>query len=87
MSPDARQAYWRQTCRLTAGLLALWFAATFGVAFFARELSLRFLGWPLSFYLASQGVLLIFLLIVHVYARQQAARDRDFGVSDSTGPY
>jgi putative solute:sodium symporter small subunit len=85
MSPGTRTEYWRQTCRLTAGLLVLWFGVTFSVAFFARELSVRFLGWPLSFYLAAQGALLVFLLIVHVYARQQTQRDRAFGVIDAGG--
>ena len=37
--------------------------------FFARELStLALFGWPLSFYLAAQGVSLLFLLILAVYA-------------------
>jgi len=63
-----RIAYWRRVRRLTRILLALWFAATFGVILFARELSrVGVLGWPLSFYMAAQGIVLIYLVIVAAY--------------------
>ena len=63
---DAR--YWRTNRRIVAGLLLLWFAASFGVAWFARELSFAFFGWPFSFWVGAQGALLVFLLIIGVYA-------------------
>jgi putative solute:sodium symporter small subunit len=50
-------------------LLLVWFLMTFGVIFFARELSgLTLFGWPLSFYMAAQGATLIYVVIVAVYA-------------------
>ncbi|PWF54727.1 DUF4212 domain-containing protein [Massilia glaciei] len=65
----ARAGHWRQTRRLTALLLALWFGAGFCTVFFARELaSVSLFGWPLSFYLAAQGSALAFLAIVAGYA-------------------
>jgi putative solute:sodium symporter small subunit len=67
-APDARAIYWRRTLRLTAGLLLLWFAVTFGVTFFARDLDFDFFGWPFSFWVAGQGALLVYLVIVGVYA-------------------
>jgi putative solute:sodium symporter small subunit len=54
--------------RLTAALLLLWFGVTFGIAFFARDLDFDFFGWPFSFWVASQGALLVYLLLVGVYA-------------------
>ena len=60
--------HWRRTLRLTGVLLLLWFAVTFGIAFFARELDFDFFGWPFSFWVASQGALLVYLLLVGVYA-------------------
>jgi putative solute:sodium symporter small subunit len=80
------QQYWSQTCRLTAALLLLWFAATFASAYFARELSFSFLGWPFSFFMAAQGSLLVYLLIVYLYARRQRDRDAAFGVAEDDGP-
>jgi putative solute:sodium symporter small subunit len=60
--------YWRRTLRLTGVLLLLWFGVTFGIAFFARELDFDFFGWPFSFWVASQGALLVYLVLVGVYA-------------------
>lgn len=54
--------------RLHAGLLALWFAASFGVVFFARDLQMLVGGWPVGFWFAAQGSVLVFLVIVVVFA-------------------
>jgi putative solute:sodium symporter small subunit len=77
-----QQRYWSQTRTLTIALLVLWFLVTFVATFNARSLTFAFLGWPFSFYMAAQGSLLVYLLIVFVYARLQHQRDADFGVSD-----
>lgn len=61
--------YWRRTRRLTAALLAAWAVVGFAPVYFARELSVEVFGWPLGFWLASQGALLGFCAIVIVYAR------------------
>ena len=72
------QSYWLQTRRLTGVLLLIWFLVTFVGAYFARDLRFTFLGWPFSFYMAAQGSLLIYLLIVFFYARWQRTRDLDY---------
>jgi putative solute:sodium symporter small subunit len=75
----ARGEHWRRARRVTAILLLLWFGATFGTVFFARELSaLTMFGWPLSFYLAAQGVALLNLAIIGFYALAMARLDRRF---------
>ncbi|AIY43527.1 hypothetical protein LT85_4369 [Collimonas arenae] len=54
-----------------------WFGLTFGVIFFAREMAnMTFFGWPLSFYMAAQGLALAYLLIVAVYTWQMRKIDR-----------
>ena len=64
-----RIRYWRRVRLLTLVLIALWLVATFGVVFFARELSTVTLwGWPLHFYLAAQGVTLVYLALTGAYA-------------------
>lgn len=71
-SPVAKR-YWRIKLSLTLFLLGLWFVVAFVTTYFARELSVVFMGWPLGFWIAAQGAPLAFLLIVLVYA---AAMDR-----------
>ena len=75
----ARDEHWRRARRVTMLLLLAWFSATFCTVFFARELSaLSLFGWPLSFYLAAQGVALLYLAIIGVYALAMGRIDRRF---------
>jgi len=61
--------YWRRTKRLTTVLLLCWGALSFLSLFFARELSdWHFFDWPLSFYLAAQGLTLSYVLILAIYS-------------------
>ena len=70
--------YWRRTRRLTAWLLLAWAVVAFVPVYFARELSVELFGWPLAFWLASQGALLGFCAIVIVYARRMDSLDAEF---------
>ena len=55
--------------RLRPGMLLLWLAASFGAAFFARELqAFTVAGWPLHFWWGAQGSLMAAFLIVAFYA-------------------
>ena len=74
-----RDDYWRRTRRLTAWLLLAWAVVAFVPVLFASELSLEVSGWPLAFWLASQGALLGFCAIVIVYARAMARLDAEAG--------
>jgi putative solute:sodium symporter small subunit len=77
-SSDERSGvYWQRTRRLTLFLLALWVVATFCVIFFARDLyRVTLFGWPLSFYMAAQGILLIYVAIIAVYAWRMRVLDK-----------
>lgn len=69
-------AYWQRTRRLTLKLLIAWFSVTFVIIFFARELSgFTLFGWPFSFYMAAQGTVLIYVVIVAIYAWRMRRHD------------
>jgi putative solute:sodium symporter small subunit len=53
---------------LTWVLLLAWLLISFGPSFFARDLSMMVWGWPLYFWMAAQGSILLFICIVVVYA-------------------
>lgn len=76
------QEYWRKNLNLTLVLLVIWFVATFVMAFFARELSFNFFGWPFSFYMAAQGSLIIYILIIWYYAKAMKKLDDEYGVAE-----
>ena len=54
--------------RLKWALLSVWLLTSFGPGFFARDLAIEINGWPLYFWMAAQGSLLIFMAIVVLYA-------------------
>ena len=56
----------------------MWFGVTFGVIFFARDLGALPLRWSFSFWMASQGVVIVYAVIVWVYARLMAKIDDQF---------
>ncbi|WP_404992577.1 DUF4212 domain-containing protein [Cupriavidus pauculus] len=76
MTPVERRA-WRHNLRWIAVLLVAWFAATFVVSWFARELSFDFLGWPFSFWMAAQGSLILYVLMAALYAWRMNRADDD----------
>ena len=54
--------------RLHAVLLVVWFAVSFGVAFYARDLQGLVAGWPVGFWFAAQGSVAMFIAIVVITA-------------------
>lgn len=78
----AAEQYWRATLRLTAGLLIVWAAASFLPGWFADELNeFVFFGWPFGFYMAAQGALIVFLLIVWLYDFCMTRLERRHGLN------
>jgi putative solute:sodium symporter small subunit len=66
---EKRAAHWRATRRLTLILLCIWLGLTFCVIFYARPLSeFTLFGWAFSYYMAAQGTLFIYVILVGVYA-------------------
>jgi putative solute:sodium symporter small subunit len=53
---------------LTAILLLVWLLISFGPSFFARDLSVMVWGWPFYFWMAAQGSILMFFIIIVIYA-------------------
>ena len=63
-SPALRQ----RKRRLTTVLFCIWLLMSFGPAFFAQNLSFEMAGWPVHFWMAAQGAVLVFMGIAVVYA-------------------
>jgi putative solute:sodium symporter small subunit len=79
----SHREYWRKNLVITAILLAVWFVATFVVAWYARDLNtINFLGFPLGFYMSAQGSLIIYVVIIYVYARYMSKLDMEYNVDE-----
>jgi cation/acetate symporter len=58
-------------------LLLLWFAVSFGVVFFARDITWVVAGWPVNFWFAAQGSVLVFIFIIALFAWRMNRRHAD----------
>ena len=72
---DRLHRYWQRTRRLTGQLLLVWAGISFGLTYFARELNFTFFGWPFSFWVASEGAMIVFCILVAYYARAMRKLD------------
>ena len=79
---ENHQRYWSKNLRVTGALLAVWFVVTFVVGFFARDLSFTFFGWPFSFWMASQGSLVVYVVIIWFYAHYMNKLDQEHNVAE-----
>ena len=82
MQTKQRQ-YWRRNLLITAILLLIWFVVTFVASYYARELDrITVFGFPLGFYMGAQGALIIYALIIGIYAWYMNRLDREYGASE-----
>ena len=58
----------RSAVRVRAVLLLIWVVASFGITFFAHDLDQAVGDWPLNYWWAAQGAVLVFIGIVMAYA-------------------
>ncbi len=81
-TPD-RVSYWNATKRLMLVMLALWVFFGFIVHMFVNGLnSIVILGFPLGYYMAAQGSLIAFVIMLFIFARRQNAIDEEHGVAE-----
>ena len=83
VTPEVRAAHWAKTKTLTWTVLAIWFVFSIVIHWFADALNgISFLGFPLGFYMAAQGSLIIFVLLIFYLANRQNKIDEEFGVAE-----
>lgn len=83
LSEQQAQAHWGKTRRLMWTVLLLWFVFGFGVHFFAPQLNeIVIFGFPLGFYMAAQGSLIVFVVLIFWFASKQNRIDEEFGVAE-----
>jgi putative solute:sodium symporter small subunit len=81
-SPD-RVSYWNKTRNLMFVMLALWIFFSFIIHMFVGSLnSITFIGFPLGYYMAAQGSLIAFVVMLFWFARRQNAIDEEHGVAE-----
>lgn len=82
-TPEADAAHWVKTRNLTYVILVLWALFAFVTHVFAKELNeFTFIGFPLGYYMAVQGSLIAFVVLIFVQNWAQDSIDEEFGHDD-----
>jgi putative solute:sodium symporter small subunit len=80
---ERHNEYWHRNLKYTAILLGVWFLVTFVEAWFARELNtMTFLGFPLGFYMSAQGSLIVYVVLIGIYALLMRRLDLEYKVDE-----
>lgn len=83
MSQSGEDRYWKRTSGLMWTMVALWLFFGFIIHAFVNSLNaFSILGFPFGFYMAAQGSLIAFVIMLFVYARRQDRIDREEGVAE-----
>lgn len=82
LTPERRAEYWRRNLRLVFSLLFVWAAVSFGCGILLHhwldQWNLPGTHFPLGFWFAQQGSILVFIGIVFFYAYKMNQLDREF---------
>ena len=80
MNPER---HWQRTRGLMLVMLVLWIFFSFVIHMFVEQLNtIKFLGFPLGFYMAAQGSLIAFVVMLFLFAWRQDTIDRQEGVAE-----
>ncbi len=80
---DRHARYWQRNLRLIGILLSLWLIVTLGIGWGAQSSSFDFFGWPFGYWAAAQGALVVYVVIVAIYARVMNRLDAEQGGADT----
>ena len=83
ISTADRERYWSRTRNLMIVHIAIWFIFAFVVHWFAFNLNqISLFGFPLGFYMAAQGSLVVFVVQLFAFVWQQDRIDRECGMAE-----
>lgn len=86
MNQEQADAYWKANIRLIGILLAVWAIVSYGmgILFYAAfpEFTLPGFQIPLGFWFAHQGAMLVFIVLIIVYAKTMDKIDAEHDVQE-----
>lgn len=80
---DFREAYWRANIALIRTLLAVWALVSFVMSTLLVNLlnTIQIGGVPFGFWMAQQGSIYVFVILIFVYAWQMDKLDRKYNAA------
>ncbi len=87
MDAEQRRSYWQRNVRLMAVLLSIWALVSFGFGIILVEPLNEIVigGYPLGFWFAQQGSIVIFVLLIAFYVWRMDKLDAEYGITEYEG--
>ncbi len=85
MSSKSNHAdYWKANLKFMGLLLSIWFFVSYvcGILLVDQLNQIQFAGFKLGFWMAQQGSLYVFLILILVYVRGMNTLDKKYGVEE-----
>ncbi|KAF3883951.1 MULTISPECIES: DUF4212 domain-containing protein [Nostocales] len=82
MDKEKSRSYWRANTALIRNLLIVWALVSLGFSILLVQPlnAIRFFGVPFGFWMAQQGSILIFVVLIFIYAFQMDKLDRKYNI-------
>jgi putative solute:sodium symporter small subunit len=86
---SSTKAYWRENIRLVLILLTVWFIVSYGMGIlFADTLdNFQLFGFKLGFWMAQQGSIFCFVILIFVYVYKMNKLDHKYNVDEDEDDY
>ena len=78
------EAYWKANLKLIGILMAIWFLIGYVLPIMLVDVlnQIKLGGAPLGFWIAHQGSMYVFIILIFVYVWQMAKMDKEFDVEE-----
>ncbi len=84
MKNQDHSLYWKKNIQYVSILLAIWFICSYGlgIIFVEQMNTIKIGGFPLGFWMAQQGAIYIFVILIFIYVYLMNRLDKEFGVEE-----
>jgi putative solute:sodium symporter small subunit len=78
------KVYWKKNIRIVLSLLAIWFFVSFGMGILLVDVldNFRFFGFKLGFWMAQQGSIFCFVILIFVYVYKMNKLDHQYDMDE-----
>ncbi|TYB34091.1 MAG: DUF4212 domain-containing protein [Flexistipes sinusarabici] len=82
MDKEAMEQYWKRNLKIIGWLLLIWFLVSYVAGILLVDVfnNIHIAGFPLGFWFAQQGSIVIFIILIFVYCKLMNNLDREFDV-------
>ena len=82
---DSAQTYWKSNIKIVSALLSIWFFISFGCGILFVDFldQFRFGGFKLGFWIAQQGSIFVFVVLIYAYIYLMDKLDNEYNLQST----